>query len=188
MMTIIIAGFLLVGSGSVGYALWQRQRHQTPVGAPPWGAAPRWRPPWVTGAPAPVRRPSPQVPWFLALGAWWQQLDWSSYVQEVTPTPTLVDPPSARRRPGGPPLPQDLARLTANLTAAALPPVQTLTVQRRGVQVTLTQAVPTSARRPVVQHLAAQGLHTSWHGSQLQIRGPWRPCRRARCRSCRSGA
>ncbi|NJO82548.1 MAG: hypothetical protein HC828_06775 [Blastochloris sp.] len=173
MMTIIIAGFLLMGSGIVGYVIWQRQRHQTPVGAPPWGAAPRWRPPWVTGAPAPARRPSPQVPWFLALGAWWQRLDWSSYVQEVTtPTTPLVGAPSARWRSGGATLPQDLARLTASLTAAALPPVQTLTVQRRGVQVTLTQGVPPHARRPVVQHLAAQGLHAAWHGSQLQVRGP----------------
>lgn len=173
MMTIIIAVFLLVGSGIVGYVIWQRQRHQTPVGAPHWGASPRWRPPWVTGAPAPARRPSPQVPWFLALGAWWQRLDWSSYVQEVTtPTPTLVDSPSARWRPGGGTLPQDLARLTASLAAVTLPPAQTLTVHRRGVQVTLAGGVPNHERGPVVQQLAAQGLHSAWHGAQLQVRGP----------------
>ena len=171
MMTVIIAVFLLVGSGIVGYALWQRQRHQMLSGSRP---PPRWQAPWTiraTGRRA--RGTRPQVSWSQALGAWWQRLDWSSYVQEVTtPTTPLVGPPSVRQRPRGDTLPSDLVRLSASLAEASLPPVQMLTVQRRGVQVTLTQGVPTSARRPVVQHLAAHGLHIAWHGSQLQVRGP----------------
>lgn len=170
MMTIIIAVSLLVGSSIVGYALWQWQRHQMVSGSRP---PPRWQAPWITRTTsASPRGTRPQVSWSQALGAWWQRLDWSSYVQEVTtPNPSLVGAPSVRQRPGGDTLPSDLARLSAGLAEALLPPVQTLTVHRSGVRVTFAEAVLLHTRQPAVQQLVAHGIYARWSGPQLQVRG-----------------